>query len=88
MKYTTIRISVRDKERLERLAKLLKCRSLSDALRYALSVAEREIDKVKGDLDHVLASLRYARDVGETRAEEVDKYLYGEDLHDCFSLKE
>ena len=79
MKYTTIRISVRDKERLERIAKLLKCKSLTDALRFALSVAEREIDKVKGDLNHVLASLKYARDVGETQAEDIDKYLYGED---------
>ena len=79
LRYTTVRVSIRDKERLERLAKLLKCKSLSDALRYALSVAEREIDKVKGELDGVLASLRYARDVGETRAEDVDKHLYGED---------
>ena len=79
MKYTTIRVSVEDKERLERLAKLLKCKSISEALRYALSVAEREIDRVEGDLDRVFASLKYARDVGETRAEDVDKYLYGED---------
>jgi len=79
LKYTTIRISIEDKERLEQIAKLLKCKSLTDALRFALSAAEREIDKVKGDLDHVLASLKYARDVGETRAEDIDKYLYGED---------
>lgn len=79
MKYTTIRISVKDKKKLERLARLLKCKSLSEALRYALSIAEREIDKVKGDINQVLASLKYARDVGETQAEEVDKYLYGGD---------
>jgi len=79
LKYTTIRISVKDKKKLERLARLLKCKSLSEALRYALSIAEREIDKVKGDINQVLASLKYARDVGETQAEEVDKYLYGGD---------
>ncbi len=81
MKYTTIRISVRDKERLERLAKLLKLNSLAEALRYALSVAEREVDRVEASLNQVLSSLRYARDIGETSAEEVDKYLYsgGED---------
>jgi hypothetical protein len=79
LKYTTIRISVKDKKRLERLAKLLKCGSLSDALRYALSVAEREVDKAGGDLDQVFKSLKYARDIGETRAEDVDKYLYGGD---------
>lgn len=79
MEYTTVRISVKDKKRLERLARLLKCKSLSEALRYALSIAEREIDKVKGDPDHVLESLKYARDVGGTQAEEINKYLYGGD---------
>ena len=79
MKYTTIRISVKDRERLKRLAKLLGYRSLSDTLRYALDVAEKEVDKVKGDLNDVLSSLKYARDVGETSAEDVDKYLYGEE---------
>ena len=77
MKYTTIRISVEDRERLRRLAKLLGYKTLSDALRYALDVAEKEVDKVKGDLNIVLSSLKYAKDVGETDAGDVDKYLYG-----------
>ena len=76
MRYVTIRISVKDKERLKRLAKFLGYRSLIDALRYALDVAEEEVDKVKGDLNDVLSSLKYARNVGETSAEDVDRYLY------------
>lgn len=79
MKYTTIRISIEDKKRLERLVKLLKCKSFTDALRFALSVAEREMDRQKGDLNKVLSSLKYAKDIGKTRAEDIDKYLYGEE---------
>ena len=79
MRYTTIRVRVEDKERLKRLARLLKCKSISGALRYALSVAEREVDSVRGDLDSVLSSLKHARNVGETRACDADRYLYGED---------
>ncbi len=78
LRYTTIRISAEDKERLERLARLLKFSNLAEALRYALSVAEKEVDRVRRDPSIVLASLKYARDVGETRAEDVDKHLYGE----------
>ena len=78
LKYTTIRVSVEDKRRLERLMKLLKCRSLTEALRFALKAAERELDKGRGDLDKVFSSLRYARDIGRTNAEDIDKYLYGE----------
>mgnify|MGYP000067651807 CR=1 FL=1 len=77
-KYTTIRISLEDKRRLERLAKLMGNKSLADTLRYVLSIAEREFERYKGDLSAVLSSLKYAKDVGETNAEEVDKYLYGE----------
>ncbi len=78
LRYTTIRISVEDKERLERLARLLRCSSLAEALRYALSVAEKEVDRVREDPSAVLDSLKYARYVSETRAEDVDKHLYGE----------
>lgn len=76
--YTTIRVSLEDKRRLERLARLLGARSLADALRYALAAAERELERHRGDLGLVLSSLRHARDIGETNAEEVDGYLYGE----------
>ena len=77
MKYTTIRISIEDKKRLKRLAKLLRYKNLTDALRFALSVAEKEMDKGRGDLDKVLSSLKHAKDIGKTNAEDIDKYLYG-----------
>ncbi len=77
-KYTTIRVSIEDKMKLKRLAKLIGARSITDALRYALSVAERELEKQTGDLGSVISSLKYARDIGVTNAEEVDKYIYGE----------
>ncbi len=77
-KYTTIRISIEDKEKLQRLAKLMGVKSLAETLRYVLDIAEKEIERYRADLSPVLASLKHARDVGETNAEEVDKYLYGE----------
>jgi len=77
-RYTTIRVSLEDKAKLKKIAKLLGARSLTEALRYALRVAEKELEKQEGSLDTVFSSLKYARDVGLTNAEDVDKYLYGE----------
>jgi len=77
-RYTTIRISLEDKAKLKKIAKLLGVKSLTEALRYALRVAEKELEKQEGSLDTVFSSLKYARDVGSTNAEDVDKYLYGE----------
>jgi len=77
-RYTTIRVSLEDKAKLKKIAKLLGARSLTEALRYALRVAEKELEKQEGSLDAVFSSLKYARDVGLTNAEDVDKYLYGE----------
>jgi len=74
--YTTIRVKIEDKKRLESLAKKLG-KSLSETLRIAIEVAEKEVDKFKGDLDRVLSTLKYGRDIGETNAEKVDEYLYG-----------
>jgi len=76
MEYTTIRISKRDKRRLERLARLLN-RNATQALRYAIDAAEREANRFKGDVNKVISSLRYAKDIGETNAEDIDVYLYG-----------
>ncbi len=77
--YTTIRVSVKDKERLERLAKLLGYRTLTEALRYALDAAEKELERREGSVEKVLASLRYAKDIGITGPEDVDEALYGGD---------
>jgi predicted DNA-binding protein len=76
MKYTTIRISVEDKKKLEKMSKILN-KSLAETLRYVISYADKEFDKFKGDLDKVLSSLRHAKDIGETNAEDVDGYIYG-----------
>ena len=76
MEYTTVRISVEDKRRLEILSKKLR-RSLGETIRFAIEVAEKELDKFSGDLDKVLSTLRNAKDIGETNAENVDEYLYG-----------
>ena len=77
-RYTTIRVSIEGKKRLERLAKLMGW-SLSETIRRVIEVAEKEfLEKHQGDVKAVLGSLRYARDIGETDAEDVDKLLYGE----------
>ncbi len=78
MSYKIIRIKTEDKKRLERLAEIFGFKSLSEALRYAISVAEKEANKIEADLESALKSLKYARDIGGTRAEDVDEYLYGE----------
>jgi len=75
-KYTTVRISSEDKERLEKLSKKLN-KTLVETLRFAIDLAEREADRFEGDPETVLSSLRRARDIGETDAEKVDEYLYG-----------
>ena len=77
-RYTTIRLSLKDKKRLEKLAKLLGGRSLTDTLRYILDIAEKELEKYDVNIDTVLSSLKYGKDIGETNAEDLDKYLYGE----------
>lgn len=77
MGYTTIRVSREDRERLRRIAKLLNKDSLTETLRYIISLAERELERQRGDVKSVIQSLKYAKDVGRTNAEEVDRYLYG-----------
>ena len=75
--YTTIRISVEDKRRLERLAKIMNCKSLAETLRRVLSIAEKRLIGQR-DLVKAFSTLKYARDIGETNATKVDEYLYGE----------
>ncbi len=76
MKYTTIRVSAEDKKKLERLSRKLN-KNLTETLRFALALAEKEADKFKGDLNAALSSLKQAKDVGKTNAEKADVYLYG-----------
>ena len=79
--YTTIRVRREDRDRLERLAKRLGCKSLGEAFSRILDLAEESLDRTHFDASIVFGSLRYARNVGPTDAGEVDEYLYrGEGL--------
>ncbi len=76
--YTTIRIPLRVKRKLEIFAKKINEKSLTKALEKAIEIASREADSFKGDLNIVLKSLKKARDIGETDASKIDQYLYGD----------
>ena len=76
--YTTIRIPLRVKKKLEIFAKKINEKSLTKALEKAIEIASREADSFKGDLNIVLKSLKKAKDIGETDASKVDLYLYGD----------
>jgi len=76
VKYATIRTSIEDKRRLERLAKLMNCTSLAETFRRILSITEKELDKTKENVVKAFLTLRYAKDVGETDTTKVDEYLH------------
>ncbi|MHA1676338.1 MAG: hypothetical protein ACTSU6_04090 [Candidatus Njordarchaeales archaeon] len=75
--YTTIRIPMRIKRKLEVFAKKIREKSLTRALEKAIDIAHKNIDSFRGNLDPVLDSLKKARDVGKTDASLIDEYLYG-----------
>lgn len=77
-KYTTIRISKKVKDSLKRFAKKIGAKSLSQALKEAIKIAEKEYDHFSGNIELVLQSLNKSKDIGKTNAEKVDQYLYGE----------
>jgi len=72
---TTLRIRRSDKERLERLAKRLGAKRLTDALRAALEAAEREAESYKGEPAAVTEALRFAKPVARSISEHVDEEL-------------
>ena len=72
---TTVRLSREDKIRLEKLARKLNL-SLAETLSYAISVAEKEVDKFEGDLNVLLNILEKAGSSGKKRvSERVDEEL-------------
>jgi len=79
---TTVRISLEDKRRLARFAKKVKARSLVEALRLALSMAEEKLDEFKGNMEALRELLKNVRQVGGRISERVDEELadiiYGE----------
>lgn len=72
---TTIRIMKSDKVRLERLAKKLGEKRLTEALRAAIAAAEREVERFRGNPDALADALRYATSIGGRVSERVDEEL-------------
>jgi hypothetical protein len=77
MNSATIRVPKRDKQRLERLAKKIGNRKLSEAFRFALSVAERDTDTFQGNIEALVKRRNSVRAVGGKVSEKVDDILAG-----------
>jgi len=72
---TTVRISLEDKKRLARFARKVNARSLVEALRLALSMAEEKLDEFKGNLEALKRLLKNVGYVGGRVSERVDEEL-------------
>ena len=75
MNTTTIRISLKDKERLIKFARKVNASSLAEAFRVALSLAEEKLEEFKGDLASLRELLKYSKVVGGDVSEHVDEEL-------------
>jgi predicted transcriptional regulator len=76
MASTTIRVKVEDKQRLERLARRLGKRRLTEALRSALELAEHATERRTQSAAELFRALGPPLDVGPTNAAQVDRLLY------------
>ena len=76
--YSTIRVPIRTKEKIKKFATKIKAKSLAEAIEKAIDISEQEYDKFRGDINKVIESLSAAKDIGETNAEKIDEYLYGD----------
>jgi hypothetical protein len=72
---TTIRVMKRDKQRLEVLAKKARKKKLTEALRFALDAAERELEGFKGDTASIEEALRAAAAIARRTSERIDEEL-------------
>jgi predicted DNA-binding protein len=72
---TTIRIMKRDKERLEVLAKKSGRKKLTEALRFAMDAAEREVENFKGNPAAIEEALKAAAPIARRTSERVDEEL-------------
>ncbi len=72
---TTIRISLKDKERLAKFAKKVNASSLAEAFRIALSMAEEKLEEFRGDIEAFKELLKHAKVVGGDISERVDEEL-------------
>ncbi len=72
---TTIRISLKDKERLAKFAKKVNAPSLAEAFRIALAIAEEKLEEFRGDVGALKELLSHAKVVGRDTSERVDEEL-------------
>jgi hypothetical protein len=71
----TIRISREDKARLEKLARRMNAKTLTQALRMALQRAEEADERFSGNLGALSKTLKSARGVGGCVSGRVDEEL-------------
>lgn len=71
----TIRVPKRDREQLERLARKTGRKKLSEAFRFVLSAAEREIDAFHGDIEALIRARKSVRSVGGNVSKNIDENL-------------
>ena len=72
---TTIRVSAEDKERLAKFDKKVNARSLAEAFRIALAMAEEKLEEFRGDVEALKELLKHAKTVGGNVSERVDEEL-------------
>jgi len=72
-----IRVESETREKLEILKKKLGAKSMSQLLKIIVDVAEKELDKFKGNPKIFLKTLKFAGEAGTHDSEQVDKLLYG-----------
>lgn len=72
---TTIRVSLRDKQRLVRFARKVNASSLAEALRIALAMAEERLEAFQGNLEALKEVLKHAKTAGGGVSERVDEEL-------------
>ncbi|MHA1582953.1 MAG: hypothetical protein ACTSYM_10750 [Candidatus Baldrarchaeia archaeon] len=74
---SVIRVESETREKLEVLKKKLGAKSMSQLLKIIVDVAEKELDKFKGNPKIFLKTLKFAGEAGTHDSEQVDKLLYG-----------
>ncbi len=72
---TTVRVSKQDRERLVNLARKLKTKSIAEALRKAIEMAEEGDERFTGNLAALKETLGYAGERGARVSEQVDEEL-------------
>jgi len=74
---SVIRVDSETREKLEILKKKIGAKNMSQLVRLIVDVAERELDKFKGDPKVFLKTLKFAGEAGTHDSEQIDQLLYG-----------